>query len=306
MNQRHAAPQDSDLDVPSATPSGPQPPPTHPVLMSVTTLGQLGSQLPVGVVNPGIGKRVKPFRLRQFRMKQEKELGELRENGRGMSFGKFVSEVMAKMVQTVGHHTFDSMGEKERKLVLAQMTMADVLYMYVWLRHEAMGADEPVVLPVTCPGCRHMFQVDADLGTLEVRTVPAEALDLRRTASLRDGLTIHGKQCSNLWLDAVPWRMADSPAFMRPGEREALVINHSIVGAEGVDLNPFLMTDAELDEMTKFDLEGLMRDIDDNSPGPIMVVKSNCPACKSEVGRMIDWGYDSFFSRSSRRSRGKV
>ncbi len=280
-------------------------PPEDPPEMRTTTLAELGSNMPVGILAGD--KLVKPFRLRPFRLKEEKELGALREGTKGMTFGQFTSGVLSKMLISAGPYAFDGMKEQERRLAISQMVMADVLYMYLYLRYEALGADEPVVMRCVCPACRHDFKMPADLGSLEVRVVPETAVDLRRRYQLRDSIEIQGKERKLLYLRPINWGVMEDKSFALDNQavREAKTLSASIVGCEGPVTNPLVISDNDLELMTKYDMEGIKSDIEENTPGPIMVLNSECPACKVPFQQMINWTYESFFTRSPQRRVGK-
>lgn len=273
-----------------------------------TTLGELGPNLPCGITSSG--SRLRGFHLRPFRLKEEKELGAIRDGkqGRGMTYGEFVSEVLAKMVQTVGPHNFDSIGHPERRLILAKMLAADVLYLYLYLRHEAIGADQPVSMEVTCPRCRGEFTFHADLKTLEVRCPEGEDLSMTRSYPLRDGIVIRGTKTFGLTLAPLVWGTLERREFAtsNQGKREALTVANSIVGADGISMNPLVLTEQELDELTKYDLAGIIDDIEENAPGPVMAVTPECSSCRSDFTAALDWQYQSFFSRSSRSRRSRT
>lgn len=306
MNQRFQPETTMDTSpAPTAPPeippsTGERPPPSEPVEFKKITLAELGANLPCGVVSAG--QRVKPFRLRPWRLKDEKHLGQLRDK-RGQRVGAFATEVLAYMVQTVGPHAFDAMAPVERKMVLSGMYMADILYMYLYLRYEALGSDEPVPMMLVCPHCRQQSRFDADLGSMEVETVSEGALDLRWIDQLRDGIEIEGQMRQNLWLQPLVWSSVEG-LDMGAGARAVPYIQASICGAEGCSRNPFAITESELDEMTKFDMEGLATSIGSRAPGPVMIIKTDCPKCRLELTQMLDWGYDSFFSRTSQQKVG--
>lgn len=274
---------------------------TSTVKLTTTTLGELGPVLPCGIMANGV--RSRGFRLRPFRLKEEKELGAIRDGkqGRGMTYGEFVSEVLVKMVQTLGPHNFDSLNHNEKRLIIAKMLVADVLYLYLYLRHDAIGADEPISMEVTCPKCRSEFTFHADLNTLEVR-VPGNDLGLTWLRSLRDGIVIRGTKTFELTLGPLTWGTLERREFAtsNQGQREALTVTNSIVAADGVSMNPLVVTEQELDELTKYDLLGIIDDIEQNAPGPIMAVSPECSMCRSDFTAALDWQYQSFFSRSSR------
>src|SRR5690349_7308351 len=90
-----------------------------PQLLSTKSLSELGPNLPVGVATPD--GRVRPFRLRPFKMKQEKALARLRDEAKGGNTGGFVADVLAHMLQTVGPHNFDTMKDGDRQLAINQL-----------------------------------------------------------------------------------------------------------------------------------------------------------------------------------------
>src|SRR3990172_4165175 len=163
---------------PKPKPNGSEPAPaSSDPLWTMTALGDLGPNLPTGIVADG--RRSKLFRFRPYRMKEEKQLGEIRDKTKGMSMGQLVNEVLGLMVQTVGPHTFDTLSPVEKRLIIGSMIMTDALYMYVYLRHEAMYG-EPLELTVNCPFCRSQSTLPGDLQTLEIRQMAPEIIDLRR------------------------------------------------------------------------------------------------------------------------------
>lgn len=272
-------------------------------ILAVREMSELGPHLPVGFEVPG-EPRSRLFRLRPFRLKDEKHLGALREKGKGMTMGTFVNGVLSHMVQTVGPHSFDAMKERDRAMVVTNLYMADVLYMYLYLRYDALGADEPVAMQLKCPSCRSDFLFKGDLGSVKVRVVGDEVRTLRRTYQLRDGVAINGRQTNVLYLEPLKWSAFERPEFNvhNRAQREAATIRHSIVGCEGWDAKyPFIFTDNDMDELTKYDLEGLVDDIEAHSPGPQMTIEAECNVCRTSFRAMMDWSYDSFFSRSSQR-----
>lgn len=271
---------------------------------SVKTLAELGPNLPIGVQPSGGGERVRPFRVRPYKMKQEKALAALRDEQKGVNIGKFVADALALMIQTVGPHNFDNMKDGERQLVINQLAMPDVLYLYLYLRYDALG-DEPVLMQVKCPQCSTEYRWYGDLGTLDVKVVDDTKADLARFYTLRDAMQFRGKTVSKLKLGLIKWDAFGRPEFQARGSMENATITSSIIGIEGVDAIPgtFQMTANDLDDMSKFDMSGLIRDIEENTPGPQLGVEPECPTCKFSRKMMIDWSWDSFFARSARPSQ---
>lgn len=271
---------------------------------TMSELGKLGPNLPVGIMING--KRSRPFRLRPFRLKEEKEIAKLRQDAKAMTIGKFVLQVMSKMLMTIGPHNFDTMKEGERVLALCQLTMADMLYVYLYLRYEALGADEPVGMKLKCPNCSGEYQWYGDLGTIEVQVVGDDVQSLDRDFELRDGVILRGEMRKKLKLGPFLWGTFLSPDFQDKSKQNTAVITASIVGVEGIDQNPFRIGDDELDELTKYDLNAVIDNIDNNTPGPKLRLEPTCPTCNYKTAIMLDWGYESFFSRSARVTRTKT
>lgn len=264
-------------------------------LFELKELKAQGAELPVGLVVDG--KRVRTFRLRPFRLKQEKAISKLKADSKAATIGKFVCGVLSLMVQTVGPHNFDNMNDGHRQLIISQLTMADVLYLWVYLRYEAL-AQEPVTMNIPCPSCRNEYKWYGDLGTMDVRVVNNDVVSTTREFKLRDGVELGGAARSILKLDMIKWDSLMRRDVVDKQSQEAAIIAGSIVGIEGIERTPFFMLENELDEMTKWDIEGLTREISDNTCGPQMDIQPECPACKYKGVMMLDWGYDSFFARS--------
>ncbi len=273
-----------------------------PVPFVVKTLAEWGPNLPIGVAMSGAA-RVRPFRVRPFKMKQEKALAALRDDAKGNSIGTFVADALALMLQTVGPHNFDNMKDGERQLTVNQLSMPDVLYLYLYLRYDALG-DEPVVMLVRCPSCTTEYRWYGDLGSMNVRVVPDDKSELTRSYQLRDPMQFRGKTVSTLKLGLIKWDVFSRPEFQQRGSMQNATIAASIVGMEGIDAIPgtFMVTNDDLDDMTKFDMSGLIGDIESHTPGPQLDVEPECPSCQHKQRMMLDWSWDSFFARSARPS----
>jgi len=270
---------------------------------SLQTLAQLGPNLPIGVSIPG-GERSRAFRVRPYKMKHEKALAELRNEAKGVNIGKFVADVLALMLQTVGPHNFDTMKDGDRQLAINQLSMPDVLYLYLYLRYDALG-DEPVMMQVKCPNCSDEYRWYGDLGTLEVKVITDGTSDLTRIYSMRDKMAFRGKEVDKLKLGLIKWDAFQRPEFQKVSSMQNATITASIIGIEGLEYVPgtFQMASDDLDDMSKYDMAGLIRDIEENTPGPQLAVEPQCPTCKYEARMMIDWSWDSFFARSARPSQ---
>jgi hypothetical protein len=271
----------------------------------VKTLGELGPNLPVGV-NVGPNARAHNFKLRPFVFKREREISEAKEALKNATFGEFVTVIMSIMVHSIGAKSFDNMKEGERQLYLSMMNMADVMYMYVWLRYDAMGPDEPVKVAPSCPRCDTTLESDAILSSMEVKIIPDSITDLSYPMILRDGVEVRGSVLRVFKNMPMRWGTAANPEYgsTSGAVREGLIIRESIVKAEGDASEPFVLTEDDLDNVSKFDLETCKRVIEKESPGPKMSLDMSCHKCKLKFKQPINWEYNSFFSRGAQATPG--
>lgn len=262
-----------------------------------TTLKELGAQLPLGFPDGG-GGYVRDIALRPWRMKEEKELGKLRADNETASLGQFVTMILATMCTRLGHHELEKMKFAERQVVISQMWMGDVFYAYMYLRTQNLG--NILELNLICPFCKSKFPFDADLYTTEVAT--AEKIeDASWEQKLRHPIAIRGAEVKGFKLGPARWTTMEglNDVGADSGTAKDAIIAGSINGTMGED-KPIMISTGEIDEMVKYDIELLSRQVEDNDLGPNMAVEAKCPRCKRESTQAMSWGYDSFFGVSSR------
>ena len=264
----------------------------------IQTIEERGPLLPLGIEGPG--GLIKEVETKPWRMKEERQLGDLREKNKGLNVASFVTIILAHLCRKLGPYDFEAMKFDERRLVIGQMAMGDVYFSHSWLRLCSLGSDLPMDL--TCPRCDNEFPFVADVGTIEVKSV--ESLEQSHWEyELRDSLELRGKKIDLLAMGPTRWNALENVAggSLNTGIAKAALIKGAI--REAVGLENAVLTDHELDEMSKYDLERLINLIDANSPGPDLSVEAECPRCGGNVIEVIDWGYDSFFATSSRSRR---
>jgi hypothetical protein len=262
----------------------------------VVQLSEWGQKLPIGFPTPE-GEPARDINFRPWRMKEERELGAVRDKERNMNVAKFVGVVLGKMCVQLGPHNFDTMKEIERRVIVGQMFMADVYQAYLWLRMVAMGSE--IDIDVTCPFCRHGFLFKADLQTVEVH-VPESMDDAKWEYELNDPFEVRGNKVERLTMGPARWNCLENvhSGEFNTGEAKSALIHGSIHAVPGFD-NVMLSVN-ELDEMTKRDIEGLTGGIEEHRLGPDMSIEGNCPSCSREFVTALDWGFDGFFGTSSR------
>lgn len=266
-----------------------------------TTLGALGAQLPIGL-SPG-GTLVKSLAHRTWRTREEKALGKMKKSGTNVA--QHVGIVVGAMCTEFASHRWPEMPEKpdqinERRVHVSQSTMGDVLYAYCFLRREVLS--NIVKMNITCPNgnCAYKFTLPADLNTLEVVTV--DHVDaLKWEYKLADPISLRGKRVGIFRMGAALWSPLEQAAggAINDATIKVAMLRGSICGIND-DAASVVMTDDDMDEISKRDLEGMTAALDDNVFGPKMAVEGDCERCGRPYIQSINWVYDAFFSTSSR------
>jgi hypothetical protein len=262
-----------------------------------TTLKELGPNLPMGVIAPD-GSVTKSIEIRPWRMKEEKELGLMRDSNRSENIARWVTRVLSSMCTRLGSLDLADMKMNERIIHIGQLPMGDILYAYMWLRYKSLGNVVP--MDINCSACRKEFTISADLETLEVIT--CDNLDNSLWEyQLRDPFEIRGHKVTGFQMAPARWNAMENQTgggTLDTGAAKSSVITGSIYRLLNID-EPMVLTENELDEMTKYDLERMTALIDEKHIGPNMAIEGACTRCKRPFKTSIDWTYDSFFGISS-------
>ncbi len=267
------------------------------------TLEQLGMVMPIGIATPD-GSYSKSFSMKRWRMKEERELGELRDQNRDSSVGQFVASVLSFMCTSIGTNDFDKMKSTEKIVHISQMYVGDVFYIYTWLRIKSLGSQ--LKLDIKCPNCSNKFKFTADLNTVEV-DVCEKAEDAFWDYKLREPFEIRGRLVTELRMGPPKWITLENMkgiGGLNTGAAKAGMIIGSIINiVDWKDSNgkpmPVALAMAELDEMSKADIEKITSLMDKNAVGPNMSIEGECPRCRYNYNMAIDWSYDNFFGISS-------
>ncbi|MGD9749381.1 MAG: hypothetical protein AB7W59_00135 [Acidimicrobiia bacterium] len=267
-----------------------------------TTQAALGTSLPVGVVSAS-GQRSRDFAIRPWRLKEEKELGKLRAQHGDATLTQYVSMILATMCTKLGGVDLESLGDvTKRRLFVSTMYVADVFYTYLTLRINAIGPE--MSLKLKCPKCGHDFDFMADLTTTEIWQLKDGDLSAAEwTFKFKDPIQLRSKTVTGLRLGPARWSSMEDADVAKGdmGTAKAVAIIGSTIGFLD-DSTSIVLAPHELDEMSKRDVEALLNEINDHGLGPVMSVEAKCKRerCGREFMAPIDWGYDSFFSISSR------
>jgi len=261
------------------------------------TLKELGPNLPLGIKTES-GVFEKTIELKRWTMKQEKELGAIREDNPQAKMGQYVSMVLAHMCTRLGPYNFDGMDNVKKLLKISQMHSGDVFYAYCWLRYKSLGKD--LGLDLTCGRCDQEFVWNADMETLEVNCSDTlEAFLWKHEFS--DPFEIRGNMCNGFVFQPSRWNTyetmndADFGGIGVIKEKMILGSFHNLVDSG----EPIALAESEIEDLGKLDLETCVRGIEDERLGPDMSVSVK-HSCRYEFIHPIRWGFDDFFGVSSR------
>jgi hypothetical protein len=261
-------------------------------------LKDIGPQLPIGLLDHS-GNWVKDIATKPWRMKEERELGILRDQNRDANLAQFVGMVLGTMCSKLGAHDLASINATERRVIVSQMFTGDVFYAYIWLRIQALGPELQMAL--TCPNCSTKFPYTADLNSIEVASV-SRLEDALWAYEFKQPFSIRGVAAPKIQMGPARWNGLEmiSAGGMNTTIAKAGIIRASIHAVPGKDgaLIPIALADGELDDMSKRDLEEITASIDKHNIGPNMSIEGTCSRCRYQFKMPIDWGYDGFFGAS--------
>lgn len=262
----------------------------------VVTLQELGNNLALGFQTKN--GFVKSFEMSPWRLKQEKEIGEIAEENPDANMGEYISMIVAHMCPKVGPHIFEKMPQPEKRVHISQMYMGDVFTVYCALRKKAMGNLVPMELK--CSRCKKSRDFKADLNTLEVTV--ADGLDeLLWEYKLQEPVKIRGKEVTKMILGPARWELIEAiDAGYHMGTAKESTIKSHVIQIPELG-GPVALVNNELDELAKIDVETLTTEIEDRAIGPDMSISDKCPNCKADNTYALDWRYDNFFGVSSSR-----
>lgn len=269
------------------------------------SLSELGAKLPIGMQS---GDAVfRDFTVKPWRMLEEKALAKAKKDTPGMNMGTYVSTIVSYMCPQLGSHTHApkdaSLKElAERRIHISNMHMADIWYVYVYIRREALG--DELILKLKCPRCKEPFDWTGSLGSINVK-VPEALEDAMFPYVLKRPVQIRGKNVESFVCGPSSWDVIEQVS-MNPDEGVAkeTTIRASVYRLNDETERTYLSI-GDLDQLTKRDVEGLADAINTKHVGPSMAIDLDgdypCPKCSYAEKRPvpINWNYDDFFGVSS-------
>jgi len=269
--------------------------------MKEIVLENLQNVLPIGYYTAD-GTRQRHFTVKPWKMAEEKAIGKLLE-GPAPTMDKFIPECLALMVPKLGTMNLSDIPHSEKLMIFHRMYYSDVMYMYIWLRREALGSD--LGITVACPFCSTEGKFFGDLNTLTVKVAEDEVEnqdELNVTVELRDGLEIGEKVFHEVVIKPPTWMAMDSltaRTVRNEGEMKRSIFQNCVDSVPGYDIEHFVLTEDHMDNMTKFDMEKLSKEINEIMGGAQLFIEVKCDNCAREFAASVQWDYDRFFSHLS-------
>lgn len=258
------------------------------------TINENGSVFPIGLNGN------KEFSVRPWRMKEEKEIGDLRDKNSKINFASFTGIVLSHMCNSWAGNDFSQMKLEEKRIIVGQTPAQDVLYAWMFLRVNSLGKE--CNMKLTCPKCDEVFDFVADLGSAEVRTAEKEE-ECFFTYKLRDPFEIRSKLVEEIVFGPSTWSTFENlnigANMINTGSAKSDIIRGSIKEIPGVEACRILGPN-ELDNMSKYDLERISLKLDEEAPGVNFAIEALCTKCGKEFVDSLNWRYDDFFGTSSR------
>lgn len=259
------------------------------------TIKERGPILPLGIQDRS-GALIRDISIKPWRMKEEKELGELRDKNKDSNLAAYVSMILSTMCTKLGPYNFEEMKLEEKNAVISQMFMGDVFYVYVWLRINCLGSKFPVEFK---PNWSNKdIKIKADLNSIEVNSVE-NFEEACWNYKLKNPIEIRGKLIKSFKMGPLRWaslEFQDNFGANNQGLAKLLAIKASIIKCTELE-SEVMLIDKELDELTKYDIENLTSLIDKKSIGLVMAIEGNHNGRDYQIP--IDWSYDNFFTISS-------
>lgn len=275
--------------------------------MYTSTVKDLGSKLPVGIMHNGKLQReleLVPIKAKVDRVMAEWKEREAESKLPGQVIAGAVPKLLSLVVRRVGEKTYPAVEDASTELEFHKWYYADALYAYVQARIQNLGPD--VVGPVVCPHGRMGkcgFQSPSavfDLSSADV--VVADNLeelsrwvDLQQPFILSDGKTT----VRSLKISPLLWSTLERPGVIGGPESviDLATFQDIVAGINGKD-EVVSLTEQDLDEMGQLDFKRINYIANEMLPGVDLRVTMICPDCGSPIVNPLQWDYDYFFGRS--------
>ena len=263
--------------------------------LTETTIGEYGMKLPVGGIS-GSGTLIKTFQAKAMKTREEREIARLKTSRETVM--RYTTSILAVLLEEMGGVDLKDLKDiDQRKVQIGRFTMADVMYVWTWLRIKNIGPEFPVKFNCGNPHCGKEIRMNADLNSTKV-TVAEDPADLIWSYDLEQPAQIRGSEVTRLILGAPHWYgLANTNESNLSAVKIALL--RASVTALNEPANSVQLIEADLDDITKRDFEKVVSLMNEKSVGPNMSLEGECPHCGTPFVHSIDWNYQDFFGASS-------
>lgn len=264
--------------------------------MKTIDLKELKNQLPIGIKKEGKYLENNTFTFKSWGLEEEKTISKLKTESK--SAGEFINKMLGYMLDKLSDYDFNSLKDVEKQLLINQMNLVDVLYMYIYLRYDQLGHD--ISLNIPCGACgKLMKSFEASMDGLDV-TVREESDQDDWNYELKKQFSIEEEEVKSLKIRRTPWAALESVKqneAMGTSELFQVMLKHSMMGKN--DEVGYQQLDDIFKKIRKVDFEYLSQFLNDKNGGPSMNVEGNCKFCSSPFLFALDWNYQTFFGTSS-------
>jgi len=269
--------------------------------LRLVTIKEWGKKLPIGMVE---GETLtKDFDLKPLDWGVERDINrtwdEKGGRGRGTRMTDYLGAILAHTITMLAGEDFQKQPVAKRLLILNEMFLGDVFFLYAWLRIQSLGAKFEA-RNLQCPSCKKHFDQWMDLDTLEINT-KSEVKKLERKVTLRDGFQLMGEFRKELVLRPALFKALGTTS---PNQTEVFgsLLRSSVHSIPGCEYQTTI-TENEILRLSKYDMALLEDAIDALTGGPRWDLECTCPKCGNGFVYLVDWTYQNFFKHSSRSLR---
>lgn len=272
--------------------------------MKNVTVAELGNKLPVKSKE---GNRPS-FVFKPWKMLEEKAIGGFKQKHQHL--GRFVREVFDYMLVEYGGKEWKTIEKNQRTLLLSGQPWANIFYMWVYLRIDALGEDMKMS-PFNCPACGNPINnFIADLNSMEVRihgekeNEEDEDDPWEGYYKLKKPFDFGEIKVTGLKFGFTPWRAMESikKHDKNEGSIKDAMLRASLIGATSEETGDEVLALDRikvLENLSKRDIQGYYSALDLFNGGPRLAIEHKCDACGNEHEAALNWTYDYFFESSS-------
>lgn len=266
------------------------------------TLSEMGATLPIGIKSGNVFNR--SFEAVPITYAVEREIRRAWGSSRRISVAEHTATILSHTIKSVGGVPLGAKSHDHRVLIFNQMYQADVLFMYAYVRLLSMGK-EMTLKGLRCPSCNAEFDFPCDVGSMEVVELPPDIMT--REIVLQDGFKTGERVKKRIVVGPPMWLAWGNQLKKNPTTLDlfASMLSSAIINIEDTP-DGVTLTDSELMQLTKTDLEICEYELGMLNAGPLWEVSGVCPSCGEKFFFSLDWSYDSFFSRSYRSPRSRT